>query len=113
MAAVSTVRIVSMTISNSIIAGNDNGGSLPADLVGVVGRLDPASAYNLIGDAATAGGLVNGVNGNIVGVDPALVLGPLADNGGPTLTHWRCSSAARRSTPATRHSIPMRSPPRC
>jgi hypothetical protein len=31
-----------------------------------------------------AGGISNGVNGNIVGVDP--LLGPLADNGGPTLT---------------------------
>jgi hypothetical protein len=49
--------------------------------------LNAASAYNLIGDAASAGGLTNGVNGNIVGVDPALVLGPLADNGGPTKTH--------------------------
>src|SRR5262245_50228004 len=42
------------------------------------------SAFNLIGNAGSAGGLVNGVNGNIVGADPKL--GPLADNGGPTQT---------------------------
>jgi hypothetical protein len=45
-------------------------------------------------DAATAGGLIDGGNGNIVGsagsgtIDIATVLNPaLADNGGPTLTH--------------------------
>src|SRR5262249_34310098 len=45
---------------------------------------------NLIGDGTGMTGLVNGVNGNQVGtaanpIDPRL--GPLADNGGPTLTH--------------------------
>jgi hypothetical protein len=45
----------------------------------------PGSINNLIGDAATAGGLTNGVDGNLVGVDP--LLGPLANNGGPTRTH--------------------------
>jgi predicted outer membrane repeat protein len=51
-------------------------------------------SHNLIGDAATAGGLEDGENGNIVGdgaggtIDIATVLDPnLADNGGPTLTH--------------------------
>ena len=52
------------------------------------------ATYNLIGDAGNAGGLVDGVNGNIVGVDPALVFGPLADNGGPTPTH---AALARQS----------------
>jgi hypothetical protein len=43
-----------------------------------------ASAYNLIGTGGS-GGLVNGVNGNQVGVaNPGL--GTLADNGGPTQT---------------------------
>jgi hypothetical protein len=41
--------------------------------------------HNLIGDASTAAGLVNGVNGNRVGVDPRLA--SLANNGGPTRTH--------------------------
>lgn len=45
---------------------------------------------NLIGDVGTATGFTNGVNSDQVGstsspFDP--VLGPLADNGGPTLTH--------------------------
>ncbi|MCK6478304.1 MAG: hypothetical protein L6Q35_15905, partial [Phycisphaerales bacterium] len=42
------------------------------------------STNNLIGDAGSAGGLTNGVSGNIVGVDP--LLGSLANNGGPTQT---------------------------
>ena len=46
--------------------------------------MSSASAYNLIGTGGS-GGLVNGINGNQVGVaDPGL--GPLADNGGPTQT---------------------------
>ena len=56
--------------------------------------IDPASSHNLIGDAATSGGLSDGDNGNIVGdggsgtIDITTVLDPnLADNGGPTLTH--------------------------
>ena len=40
--------------------------------------------HNLIQDAANSCGLSNGVNGNIVGVDPRL--GPSANNGGPTQT---------------------------
>jgi CSLREA domain-containing protein len=75
----------SAAIFNSIVAGNTNLGS-PNDVMGISVQLAPASAYNLIG-SEFAGGLVNGVNGNIVGVDPALVLGPLANNGGPTPTH--------------------------
>ena len=63
-------------LSNTIVAGNIIG-----DIVGPI-----ASAHhNLIGDAAWSGGITNGVNGNIVGVAP--MLGPLADNGGPTQTH--------------------------
>jgi hypothetical protein len=47
------------------------------------------ATYNLLGDG-TGSNLINGVNGNLVGsaddpLDP--LLGPLADNGGPTLTH--------------------------
>jgi hypothetical protein len=39
----------------------------------------------LLGQGAGALGITAGANGNLVGVDPRL--GPLADNGGPTLTH--------------------------
>src|SRR6185295_9289735 len=43
---------------------------------------------NLIGDAASAGGITNGVNGNKVGFAVSAVLNTtLANNGGPTLTH--------------------------
>ncbi len=41
-------------------------------------------AYNLIISSMYTGGLVNGVNGNQVGVNPGL--GPLTNNGGPTQT---------------------------
>jgi hypothetical protein len=56
----------------------------------VYGRLNAGSDYNLIGDGSGMTGLSNGVSGNLVGsadnpIDP--LLGPLADNGGPTLTH--------------------------
>ncbi|WP_197456026.1 Ig-like domain-containing protein [Stieleria neptunia] len=68
-------------VHNSIIAGNLRGTSTPSD----AGPLDPSSTHNLIGDAASAGGLVNGENGNIVGADARLA--PLADHGGPTWTH--------------------------
>ena len=68
-------------LRNSIVAGNTVDGT-PTDIFegGVA-----AASHNLIGDAASAGGIQNGVDGNIVGVDP--LLGPLQDNGGPTFTH--------------------------
>ena len=83
-------------LNNTVLAGNVRGSAgteneSPDDIHGTV---DPASRHNLIGDAATAGGLVDGVNGNIVGnggsgtIDITAVLDPhLVDNGGPTKTH--------------------------
>ncbi len=67
----------SATIKSSIVAGNTGGD--------IAGTLAPGSTNNLVQNGATAGGLTNGVNGNLVGVDP--LLGPLAVNGGPTRTH--------------------------
>ncbi len=50
--------------------------------------MNPSSSYNLIGDSGTAGGLTDGVNGNIVGADVTTILDTvLRDNGGPTKTH--------------------------
>jgi hypothetical protein len=81
-------------LNNTILAGNllgIAGSDSPNDLAGV--DADPASSHNLIGDAATSGGLIDNVNGNIVGnnggsIDIATVIIPvLANNGGPTLTH--------------------------
>ncbi len=76
-----------LTISNSIVAGNSAGGT-GEDL-----RTDPDStltaSYNLI---QTLSGLsleqmfaLVGGDGNLTGMSP--LLGALADNGGPTLTH--------------------------
>jgi hypothetical protein len=79
----------SPVLHNTLIAGNFNGatGTTRDDIAGAV---DPGGDYNLIGDGSAMTGLHNGVNGNLVGsadnpIDP--LLGPLADNGGPTLTH--------------------------
>ncbi|WP_261344243.1 Calx-beta domain-containing protein [Stieleria varia] len=72
-----------INIHNSVIARNYRGTSTtPDDIAG-----DPvtSSFYSLIGDTASAGGIIDGVNGNIVGADPRL--GPLADNGGNSFTH--------------------------
>jgi hypothetical protein len=73
------------TLYNTIVVGNVKGfgGGVPSDLdVNVM----PSSFNNLIGDAGSAGGLVNVVNGNIVG-NGGILNPTLADNGGPTKTH--------------------------
>ncbi|MCX6032343.1 MAG: right-handed parallel beta-helix repeat-containing protein [Chloroflexi bacterium] len=93
---------------NSTITGNTASSGLGAGLVNWAGPLDLTNmviAYNaggdcrnllpgdldkkdnnLIGDTASWAncGIVNDARGNQVGIDP--LLGPLADNGGPTLT---------------------------
>lgn len=73
-----------LTLKNTIVAGNVNGpapSTVPSDLA--ISTINASSAYNLIG--STRGNpLINGVNHNIVGV--VALLGPLQDNGGPTKT---------------------------
>lgn len=54
-------------LQNTIVMGNYSI-SQPCDIGGVVAT----ASYNLIGDAASAGGLVDGVAGNIVGHDARL-----------------------------------------
>ncbi len=80
---------------NSIVAGNllGSGTGTASDLESLV-NVSANSKNNLIGDAATAGGLANGSNGNIVGnagvgTRPiASILDTvLANNGGLTRTH--------------------------
>lgn len=82
-----------LSLANTIVAGNDAVGGGP-DLTGLLG-LAIDSHYSLIGVsdgtglAPVAGGWPD-ANGNLVGgpftyISPGL--GPLADNGGPTLTH--------------------------
>jgi hypothetical protein len=81
-------------LTNTIVAGNTlaspaPGGPTPSgpDLDGAFVGAD----HNLIGDASSSTGLVDGQGGDQVGpvsgqpIDPKL--GPLRDNGGPTFTH--------------------------
>jgi hypothetical protein len=75
----------SARLVNSIIARNTFQGSIPADITGSP-ALEAASTNNLIGTGGS-GGLVDGVNGNRVGVSAAaLKIAALASNGGPTAT---------------------------
>ena len=87
------------TLHNTLVAGNVRGtaGAETADDLGGLGgqNVDAASSHNLIGDAATSGGLTDGTNGNLVGYAAADVLDTtLADNGGPTLTHALLAGSA-------------------
>ncbi len=72
------------SLYNTIVALNtDSAGTDPAD--DIAGTVAQASSYNLVGIGGS-GGLVNGQNGNQVGVaNPGLVAG-LGNNGGPTQT---------------------------
>lgn len=65
-----------LTLSNSLIAGN-----VGSDCWGTV----ISTGGNLLGNAFGCSGLVDGVNGDIVGADPHL--DPLGFNGGSTRTH--------------------------
>jgi hypothetical protein len=76
----------SFTINNTVVAENFVTGGGPPDVRGAVG----SGSGNFIGAGTTAlVGITNGANGNRVGtvaapLDPEL--GPLENNGGPTLT---------------------------
>lgn len=82
-----------LRVRNSIVAGNATSGTGPDIVAGPGGFY----RFNLIGDASGPAALTEApvgspdANGNLVGgpahgvIDPQL--GPLADNGGPTLTH--------------------------
>ncbi len=69
---------------NTIVATNVGGSGAAAPANDITGKVSSSSASNLVGTGGS-GGLLNGNNGNLVGVaDPDL--GTLADNGGPTQT---------------------------
>ncbi|MGI9242545.1 MAG: Ig-like domain repeat protein [Verrucomicrobiales bacterium] len=81
-------------LDNSIVAGNVRvvGQSMiPSDLGGLA--VSPQSSHNLIGDAASAGGLVDQQNGNLTGIQGvgtrplSAIVSPLGLNGGATETH--------------------------
>jgi hypothetical protein len=68
-------------LRNTIVALDQDAGGQATDVAGLV---DASSSYNLIG-MGNSGGLLDGVNFNLVGVaDPGLA--DLADNGGSTPT---------------------------
>lgn len=74
------------TLDSTIVSGNTRGSAnTPDDLSSYGGTIGATSSNNLIGDSATAGGLIDGTKGNIVGQDP--MLESLAANGGLTRTH--------------------------
>jgi hypothetical protein len=87
---------------NTIIAGNHAYFGFGYDLDGNNGSgtsVSSASHHNLIGDAASSGGLSHGVNGNIVGANAHLNV--LAFNGGPTPTAALSADSPARNAAAS------------
>ena len=74
-----------LNLTNTIIAGNTDldvgGGTTNPDCYGSL----TSQGYNLVESISPDCTIVGITTGNITGVDP--VLGPLAENGGPTRTH--------------------------
>jgi hypothetical protein len=68
-------------IRNSIIDGNETDGAGE-----IIGNVDPASSFNLIGVSPLLKGIQTGLNNNQIDTLANPRLGPLQDNGGPTLT---------------------------
>jgi predicted outer membrane repeat protein len=79
-------------LRNSIVWGNTDLGGTANNIGGAA--LASSSSYNLIG-AGGSGGLVNGMNHNLVGVADAGLL-PLANNGGPTLCYALATTSPAR-----------------
>jgi CSLREA domain-containing protein len=77
-----------LTLHNTLVAGNFRGTGTVCD--DVSGPIVAASSFNLIGDGTGLTGISDGVGGNQIGAADAPIdprLGPLANNGGLTLTH--------------------------
>jgi hypothetical protein len=71
-------------LNNNIILGNTCNVPVPSDVQGF--NVDPSSGYNLIGSGGS-GGILDGANGNQIGVSVAAAgLAPLGNYGGPTPT---------------------------
>jgi len=85
-----------MTLKNTIVAGNDGGGVFGDDCGTAVTAITSAG-YNLDSDGSCG----FSATGDISNTDP--LLGPLTDNGGPTLTHaiTGASPAVDAGNPAT------------
>ena len=78
-AGLQMIGFASATVRNSILAGN-SGAEDCDNLFGTI----TDGGHNLVQTQNNCG-FVDGANGSIVGQDP--LLGPLRNNGGPTLTH--------------------------
>src|SRR5262249_21656047 len=77
------VQGLSVSLLNTIVAGNFHGSGSTAD--DIAGSGSATGSFNLIGPGGS-GGLTNGVNKNQGGGADAR-LGALANNGGATMTH--------------------------
>ncbi|MCA9045185.1 MAG: hypothetical protein KDA69_12740, partial [Planctomycetaceae bacterium] len=99
-----------LELYNTISAGNFAGaGSVPNEFN--VGGTIVASSNNLIGAASSSGGLTDGTDGNIVGINGtgtwdinAILDTNLMDNGGPTPTHLLVPGSPALNTGDNRHA---------
>lgn len=75
-----------LILHSTIVDNNVRGSQVTtgSDIALLSGAVDPASANNLVGSAGSSGGLNNGVNGNLVGIDARL--GTFGLHGGTTRT---------------------------
>ncbi len=73
-----------ISLYNTIVAGNASA-SVPDIYTSSLGFYQ-SNGFNLIGDPGAVTTFVDGANNDLVGIASPL-LGPLADNGGPTETH--------------------------
>ena len=84
------LNAATLTLTNSIVAGNSVSGVYGTAYSDIDGAVAGTSANNLIGDGTGLSGISNAdANDNQVGTDSSPIdplLGPLADNGGPTQT---------------------------
>jgi uncharacterized repeat protein (TIGR01451 family) len=91
-----------LILNNTIVAGNFKGaspGTTPDDFFvnsSFGSFIDANSSNNLIGVDTGLSDIINGSNGNKIGTAAAPIdprLGPLANNGGPTQTHFLLSDS--------------------
>ena len=73
-----------LTLQNAIVAGNTDNGTAP-DVASISNLNDLVVEHSLIGD--TTGSVITTTTGTGNVLNQTALLGPLVDNGGPTLTH--------------------------
>ena len=78
-----SIQSASGRLDNSIVAGNTDNGTAPDILISANGSVE--INHSLIGDTTGSGITATTGAGNIL--NQSALLGPLANNGGPTLTH--------------------------